>query len=80
MSSIDQRKHVNDGMRVKVRFKDNVWYGGMIASVLSLGHKIKISFDDGTVEVSDFPDRDIVVDDQDNGRHRVDAQNFIPVR
>jgi len=80
MSPMDQRKHVNVGMRVKVRFKDNVWYGGIIARVLSLGHKIKINFDDGTVEVSDFPDRDIVVDDQGNGRHRVDAQKFIPLR
>mmetsp|Transcript_14709 Transcript_14709/g.26721 ORF Transcript_14709/g.26721 Transcript_14709/m.26721 type:complete len:556 (-) Transcript_14709:21-1688(-) len=80
MSPKKQRKYIHVGMRVKVRFEGNVWYGGMIASVLNQGHKIKISFDDGAKEVSDFPDDDIVVDDQNNGSHHADAQAFIPLQ
>lgn len=78
MSDRKQRRHVHVGMRVKVRFKGSVWYGGITAGVIDRGQKIKIRFDDGTEEVSDFPDGDIIIDDQNNGRHHVDAQAFIP--
>jgi len=35
MSPKEQQKNVHVGMSVKVRFENDVWYGGMIASVLS---------------------------------------------
>lgn len=72
-----QRKHVGVGMRVKVRFEDNVWYGGVISGVANQGRQIKINLH-GTDEVSDFPGNDIVVDAQNNGRHLTDAQVFLP--
>lgn len=75
----EQRENVWRGMRVKVRFDDNVWYGGSITGVLSLD-KIKIEYDDGTEEVSDFPDNDIVIDIQNDGSHCVNAKAFVPLR
>ena len=45
------------------------WYGGVIVNVANKGKKIKIEYDDGTSEVADFPDRDIIVDDVNNGCH-----------
>jgi len=40
--------------------------------------KIKIKYDDGTSELSKFPDRDVVVDAVDNGEHSVPAHQFLP--
>lgn len=37
----------------------------------SSGKRIRIQYDDGTEEVADFPDKDIVVDCEGNGRHSV---------
>ena len=54
------------------------WYGGIISDVGSGGKKIRIKYDDGTSEISDFPDKDIVVDSEGNGHHRVPAHAFIP--
>jgi len=34
MSGEDQRKHVTPGLRVKVRFSNNIWYGGVIQNVV----------------------------------------------
>ena len=45
------------------------WYGGTIQSVTSKGKKIHILYDDGTSEHADFPDKDIIVDDVNNGVH-----------
>ena len=33
---------------------------------------------DGTEKVLDFTDGDIIIDDQNNGSHHVDAQAFVP--
>jgi len=43
-------------------FDDSIWYGGVITSVLKGGKRIKIKYDDGDVEESDYPDKDIVTD------------------
>ncbi|KAL9189654.1 hypothetical protein ACHAXT_009329 [Thalassiosira profunda] len=75
------RRHVSPGLRVKVRFvkKANVngrltrklkWYGGVITKSVMGGSKVKIQYDDGTSEVTDFPDKEVVVDDAMNGGHR----------
>ena len=80
MSTKLQRKNIQSGLRVKVRFvkKANIngrltrklkWYGGVVAGIANGGRKIKIQYDDGTSEVADFPDKDIIVDDVNNGRH-----------
>lgn len=77
-----QRSSIVEGLRVKVRFSDNLWYGGMVASSLEQGSLIKIDFDDGTKEKCRFPDRDVIVDDVDNGRHRqgclMNSSAFVP--
>lgn len=83
------RKHITSGMRVKVRFatkvkregkviKKKIWYGGKVSAVSKEGSKIRIKYDDGTSEVSQFPDKDVVVDETDNGQHSVPADKFIP--
>jgi CW-type Zinc Finger len=89
MSEKKCRKHIASGMRVKVRFavpvkrdgqtvKKKIWYGGRVTAVSKMGSKIRIKYDDGTSEVSQFPDADIVVDNEDNGLHSVSADRFIP--
>ncbi|KAL7473841.1 hypothetical protein ACHAXS_014361 [Conticribra weissflogii] len=92
MSQKKQRKNVAKGLRVKVRFvketsTKNVhgrksrklkWYGGVIDGTNSGGRRIKIKYDDGTAEIAEFPDKDIIIDAVDNGRHRADAHAFIP--
>jgi len=80
MDPDEQRNFVSVGMRVKVRFDDNLWYGGVIVRVMLQGEMIKIDFDDGAREVSKFPDNDIIVDDQNNGSHYADAQAFVPMQ
>jgi len=61
---------------VKVRFikkANNLrkikWYGGVICGTANGRRIIKIHYDDGTSEVANFPDKDIIVDDVNNGRH-----------
>jgi len=83
------RKHVAPGLRVKVRFATKVkrdgviirkkkWFGGRVAAASKEGSKIRIKYDDGTAEISKFPDKDVVVDDTLNGEHAVNANKFIP--
>lgn len=50
----------------------------MVTRVSTGGSKIRIKYDDGTSEVSKFPDKDVIVDDTGNGGHRVSAGRFIP--
>jgi len=84
-----QRRHVTSGLRVKVRFdmgkKENHesnscyrWYGGRISDVLKAGKRIRIVYDDGTKEVSPFPDKDIVIDMEGNGVHQAVGDAFLP--
>jgi len=83
------RKNVASGMRVKVRFsakvkregkvvKKKIWYGGRVSAVSKEGSKIRIKYDDGTSEISKFPDKDVVVDETSNGEHLVVADRFVP--
>ncbi|KAL7554521.1 hypothetical protein ACHAWF_017978, partial [Thalassiosira exigua] len=76
-----QRRAVRTGLRVKVRFVKRAtvhgrltrrlkWYGGTVTGTARGGRRIRIEYDDGTSEVADFPDKDIVVDDEGNGRHQ----------
>ena len=82
LSPSKQRSSISKGLRVKVRFADNNWYGGIVSSSSRQGSMIKIHFDDGTMEECDFPDRDVIVDDVGNGRHRkrclMNASAFAP--
>ncbi|KAG7374060.1 CW-type zinc finger domain containing protein [Nitzschia inconspicua] len=84
------RKHIDVGLRVKVRFATKVkkegkpivkkiWYGGRVAVVSKRGTKIKIKYDDGTSEIAKFPDDDIVVDAVMNGEHAKPADFFLPI-
>jgi len=92
MSVSKMRKHICSGQRVKVRFlsgrskaerrkhesitKRIKWYGGCVSEVYADGKRVRIHYDDGTSEVSDFPDDDIVIDDTENGVHKVSAKAF----
>uniref|UniRef100_A0A7S3Q115 CW-type domain-containing protein n=1 Tax=Chaetoceros debilis TaxID=122233 RepID=A0A7S3Q115_9STRA len=80
MSQGKQRRKIAVGMRVKVRFvKPTVkWYGGLVTAVATGGHKIRIKYDDGNREEASFPDKEIVVDAEGNGRHKVAAGGFVP--
>jgi len=89
MSEKKCRKHVASGLRVKVRFATKVkrdgkkitkrkWYGGRVAAVSKKGSKIRIKYDDGTSEISKFPDKDVVVDSFMNGEHEIPADRFCP--
>lgn len=49
-----------------------------MTDVSSEGKLIRIKYDDGTQEVADFPDKDIIVDAEANGRHKVSAEAFLP--
>jgi len=90
LSQKKKRRHICAGLRVKVRFATKVkkrdqkvvkklkWYGGLVTAVSTGGSKIRIKYDDGTSEVSKFPDKDVIVDEENNGRHRVPADVFFP--
>lgn len=92
LSTKKQKRNIAAGMRVKVRFATNVrkangniarklkWYGGLVTGVSKGGSKIRIKYDDGTSEVSKFPDKDIIVDDEGNGTHRVSPGKFVPLK
>jgi hypothetical protein len=58
--------------------KKKIWYGGRVAAVSKMGSKIRIKYDDGTSEISKFPDKDVVVDAVMNGEHSVPADRFTP--
>ena len=82
MPTKSQRRAVHPGLRVKVRFvkkarsphgRTTRWYGGVVCGVSSGGRRIRVHYDDGTNEVADFPDKDIIIDDRDNGRHVYDG-------
>jgi len=87
---IKQARHsAKQGLRVKVRFSTRVkrdgklvrkkkWYGGVVSQVSKAGSKIRIKYDDGTSEVSKFPDKDVVVDETMNGQHSCSADFFTP--
>lgn len=83
------RKNVIPGLRVKVRFalrkeggkKKKKWFGGLITAVSKEGTKVKIMYDDGTHEITKFPDKDIVIDDTENGEHKAPLgiiEKFLP--
>ncbi len=89
MSIKKSRKYIRIGMRVKVRFAIPVkrdgktvtkkkFYGGKVTAISKKCNKIRIKYDDGTSEVSKFPDQDVYVDAVDNGEHAVPADRFIP--
>ena len=90
MSIKKQRRSMSAGLRVKVRFATKVkkrdgkivskhkWYGGLVTAMSSGGSKIRIKYDDSTVEVCKYPDADIIVDDEENASHQVPANAFIP--
>lgn len=91
MSRGRQRRNIQAGVRVKVRFefKSNKrrpdgkkryfnWCGGCVTHVGPEGKKIKILYDNGTSEETGFPDIEIVVDDNGNGRHEVPVDTFLP--
>jgi hypothetical protein len=62
---------VKEGDRVKVKYKDGVWYRGNISSLIlgKVGEVVNvgISYDDGEEEESKWPDKDIVIIDSDEG-------------
>ena len=90
MSIKKQRRNMSAGLRVKVRFATKVkkrdgkivskhkWYGGLVTAMSSGGSKIRIKYDDSTVEVAKYPDADIIVDDEENAIHQAPADAFIP--
>jgi hypothetical protein len=90
MSVKQQRRNMSAGLRVKVRFATKVkkrdgkivrkhkWYGGLVTAMSSGGSKIRIKYDDGTSEIAKYPDKDIIVDDEDNDVHQADADAFMP--
>lgn len=89
ISEKEIRKHIDVGLRVKVRFATKVkkegklmekkkWYGGRVSVVSKKRTKIKIKYDDGTSEICKFPDEDIVVDSVMNGEHSKPADFFLP--
>jgi len=84
-------KWIRVGMRVKVRFqipikfpkpggkkKKNRYFGGQVLEIFKKEGKIRIKYDDGTSEVTKFPDADVYVDEVGNGKHAVNADRFIP--
>lgn len=62
--------------------KKKIWYGGRVSAAAEDRSKIKIKYDDGTSEISEFPDKDVVVDDTGNGQHldivQGAAKKFVP--
>jgi hypothetical protein len=62
--------------------KKKIFYGGRVSAASKEGSRIKIKYDDGTSEISQFPDKDVVVDDTANGQHLAIVQGaankFIP--
>ena len=56
------------------------WYGGVVTDIATGGKRIRIKYDDGTSEVADFPDKDIVVDNVGNGQHKhgTKPEAFLP--
>ena len=54
------------------------WYGGAVVDVANGGKRIRVHYDDGTSEETSFPDKEIIVDDEENGHHQVSADAFIP--
>ncbi|CAM9732967.1 unnamed protein product [Scytosiphon promiscuus] len=49
------------GSQIKVKFDTGHWYSGIILKVDRQRGMIRIDYDDGTQEVSDIPDSDIVI-------------------
>lgn len=56
------------------------WYGGVVTDIATGGKRVRIKYDDGTSEVADFPDKDIVVDNEGNGQHKhgTNPEVFLP--
>jgi len=85
LTTAECRKNIAPGIRVKVRFtmtdgskRRKKWYGGRVSAVSREGSKIRIKYDDGTQEVTRFPDVDVIVDDTWNGTHEANAEMFLP--
>jgi len=68
-SKAERKKEVSITSRIK-------WYGGCVSEVYAEGRRVRIHYDDGTSEVSEFPDDDIFIDDIENGEHKVSANSF----
>ena len=70
------RQLLQIGMRVKVRFTTHVkkqsqlvttkkkWFAGTIDKISKEGTKIRIKYDDGSHEITKFPDKDVILDEQ----------------
>ena len=71
---IKMKKRTKDGKPI-FKYK---WYGGVVVGVGEQGRQIRIQYDDGTTEITGFPDKEIVVDDEENGKHDVPADAFLP--
>ena len=66
-------------MKKKERALYLKWYGGCVAKIYPGALRIRIAYDDGTQETADFPDKEIVVDEDQNGQHHVsdDEEEFV---
>ena len=66
-------------MKKKERAQYLKWYGGCVAKIYPGAARIRIAYDDGTKEIADFPDKEIVIDDDYNGQHHApdDEEEFI---
>jgi hypothetical protein len=72
ISAKDEAFEPEEGMRVRVRFDNNMWYSGTILSVAIDGafydhsqkkmvYDIRIHYDDGSIEDTHFPDPDVSI-------------------
>ena len=75
MTPKEQRENVAVGIRVKVRFEGDRWYGAGVSKCFYQGRKVEIVYDaDDATEIVSWPDDDVVVDDERNGTHAVCAR------
>lgn len=75
MSPKEQRENVAVGIRVKVRFEGDRWYGAGVSKCFYQGRKVEVVYDaDGDSEIVSWPDDDVVVDDEGNGTHALCAR------
>lgn len=61
----------NVAMKKKERAQYMKWFGGCVSKIYSGALRIRISYDDGTKEIADFPDKEIIIDDGGNGHHNI---------
>mmetsp|Transcript_31665 Transcript_31665/g.40598 ORF Transcript_31665/g.40598 Transcript_31665/m.40598 type:complete len:942 (-) Transcript_31665:111-2936(-) len=77
-STISKHIQPKRGRRIKVKFENNIWYGGTVEGFDSPNGVLHIKYDDGTHENTKFPDDDIVVESIFNQSYV--SQNESPVR